>query len=415
LAEKPDFAFRFKTHTGVEPSTITESRKTVQLFGERKPVVFEERFATTKIHAFKPTSERFRADMVRLKLRQMGILEELVIHEMDRDQFMKEKEIKWLGKGGEGTVFFLRGHVVKLVEAPHVPGTLREIAHLLFLNPLKSRSEGILGGRARIDFPSLIWIYVLNDGSLAIGMNCFDADTTKPGTTLDQRLRFGPPMSGDYVVRMLLELSKSLAYCHRLGLIHHDLKPSNIYLPGDPNMPPVVFDLGQALWNKTAWGKDWLKHEHNATYWYNGTFRYMHGERRRAHRAVLHYVKNRDFLECQRDWYRSYYPEYFDDVYAFGRILRDVGFSSYPCLRESEDLAIRDLGTRIMGYSTGVSLKPAEKSKGGAAWLTNVFSRKKGAPQATPVEEPRMSMEKVVTEIEKVLKTFEVVPPVSER
>ena len=409
MDEKPDLPENIKSHLGPTPVTLTDARKTVQGAGTRDPVVFQERHATTKITSLRTGKKVFSADEVRLFLRQMDILEKVVIHEMDREQFMKEQDLKWLGKGGEGTVYFLRGHVVKLVEPNHVEGTLREIAHLLYLNPLKSRSEGILGGRTRVDFPSLIWVYVLTDGSLAVGMNCFDADPTNPGCTLDQRLRYGPPMFGDYVVNLLLQVCKSLAYCHYMGLIHHDLKPSNIYLPGDPRMPPVIFDLGQALWKRSAWGRDWLKHEHNSTYWYNGTFRYMHGERRRAHRAVMRYVANSKFTTIESEWHRAYAPAYYDDLYAMSRIFRDFENSSFPCLGESEKRTFRALRRRIMGNAIEKQpAKPESKPSASARWLSNVFARKESQATLETVESARMSMEKLVQELEGMSKAYDV-------
>ena len=399
--------FSFKTASVNAPPEFAQAAgasKVVVFKGRRDSGIVAETFKTTVLSRHKDASKRKKltADYVRTYLRNMGILEDIVIHEMDRTQFLKERDIEWLGSGGEGAVFFLRGHVVKLVEPAYAMGALREVTHLLYLNPLKSKSDGPLGDRVRRDMPGVIWMYVLSDGGLAVGMRSFDAGQEAKGCTLDQRLRMGPPVNGEYLVRMLLELCRTLAYIHQAGIIHHDLKPANIYLPGDPTCPPVVFDLGQALWAKSAWGKEWLRHKHNATYWHNGTFQYMHAARRRAHIAALAWVKQKKFTPAQEANYQTFEPSFYGDVYSFARILRDVSASPYPCWSAKEDQELGALARRLI---VGEEKHEEEKPKSG--WFGSVFGKSKDSKALKSAEELYPNIDRVGYEVEKVLKNFD--------
>ena len=146
-----------------------------------------------------------------------------------------------------------------------------------------------MGDRARSDVPGLLWVYTLSDGSLSAGMRPLRSQrkpirAVRHSTT---RLTVGPVLEREQVFRMLERMCATLVYIHKRGILHHDLKPANTYIPGDPNQDPVVFDLGQALWKQNAWGGNWLSHNHNLHYWYNGTYQYMHRARRLAHLCAL--------------------------------------------------------------------------------------------------------------------------------
>src|SRR5687768_16535015 len=58
---------------------------------------------------------RLTPENIRRQLRQLGITEQIVVHEQNYKQFLAEQGIQELGRGAEGTVYFLRGHVVKVI------------------------------------------------------------------------------------------------------------------------------------------------------------------------------------------------------------------------------------------------------------------------------------------------------------
>src|ERR1700760_1731019 len=143
---------------------------------------------TTRMPLPRPTDGPLQAADIRHFLRQNGITENVVIYEQDYEQFLLEKGLTELGRGGEGVVYFLRGHVVKVASNETVPSLLREIAHMMHLN--RPILRGGVGERARGGFPSLLWVYVLSNGSLSIGMKPVEPseDETATGATLHERL-----------------------------------------------------------------------------------------------------------------------------------------------------------------------------------------------------------------------------------
>jgi len=371
---------------------------------------------TTSIPAPAPASSfRLTPDFIRHYLRQLGITENVLIHAQDLNQFLEEKGLTELGRGGEGTVYFTRGHVVKVINPASAHGSMREIAHMLHLNRIAD-AKGTMGDRVRLDWPTLLWVYVLSDGSLSIGMRPFDThESEASGTTLFERLYLGPMMPRHHVMNILRGICQSLVYAHKCGIVHHDLKPSNIYIPADERQAPVVFDLGQALWQQTAWGRGWLRNVHNSFYWYNGTYRYMHHQRRLAHLAALAKSQRQTPTDEQLAAFSAYQPSYFDDVIAFARILRDVIKSTHAQLSVHDRGTITKLYQRLMGLKhkrdAGENQKssaPAQDSglirRIGLALLRNP------APVATPAESgPRWAtMEQVQPELERVLNSLSI-------
>jgi serine/threonine protein kinase len=346
-------------------------------------------------------------------LRQLGITEDILIHEQDYQQFLEEKGLLELGRGGEGAVFFLRGHVVKLVEGAAVPAALRELAHMLHINHI-IRSGATMGERARQDFPSPLWVYVLSNGSISIGMKPFDGSDIS-GSTLFDRLVVGPVMERAHVFNAIRGMAQSLVYMHKKGVIHHDLKPANVFIPGDPAQPPVVFDLGQALWNQSSWGKNWLKNQHNYTYWYNGTFRYMHHERRLAHLAALATAGREAVPPAQAQAFSHYIPAFYDDVFSFARMLRDIVQSRYMGLPERDRIGLRQFYQKLMGLQPKrKELKTKNTKESNSRWhLKTLLKRPAAEPETPPpvdVIHKYSTMEHVLPEVEELIKTLNSAP-----
>jgi eukaryotic-like serine/threonine-protein kinase len=66
------------------------------------------------------------------------------------------------------------------------------------------------------------------------------------GVSLVDRFRRGPPLARRDVARIGVELAQTLAVVHEAGLVHRDVKPSNIQLLDSPDRPVVLLDLGLA-------------------------------------------------------------------------------------------------------------------------------------------------------------------------
>lgn len=333
-----------------------------------------------------------------------------MIHDLDAEAFLAEQGIEKLGAGSEGAVYFLRGHVVKLVESESVGAALREIAHLLFLNPTLG-SERVMGQRTRGDWPNIVWIYLLSDGSLAIGMRTFDPeDVEERGCDLHRRLHVGPELDRTEAIRVLRELARTLAYMHGKGIIHHDLKPENIWLPADATRPPIVFDLSQALWQQSSFGADWVQHNYNRTSLYNGTYRYMHHLRRVAHLGAADLLAGQPLTKTRRDAIERYAPSPYDDVFAFARILRAFVLSPQVALSLRDKRLVKVFYRQLMGLKRKRG-REGEKGKKVpiTARIMRVFKRKESEDSA-PKEEIELvwpSMSAVIPELDRVLRNLE--------
>jgi serine/threonine protein kinase len=70
------------------------------------------------------------------------------------------------------------------------------------------------------------------------------------GPTLSQRIKGGGPLPDDQVARLGATLCQTLAYVHRHGIVHRDVKPANILLAAsddDPLGQPKLVDFGIAI------------------------------------------------------------------------------------------------------------------------------------------------------------------------
>src|SRR5262249_24433832 len=95
--------------------------------------------------------------------------------------------------------------------------------------------------QARIDHPHVCKVYEVGDveGNPYIAMQFIDGPSLKnviSSTTLEEK------------VKLMVEVAEGLHAAHRLGLIHRDVKPSNIMLErdGQQQWHPYVMDFGLA-------------------------------------------------------------------------------------------------------------------------------------------------------------------------
>ena len=135
-----------------------------------------------------------------------------------------------LARGGMGVVYRARG-----------PEGL--VALKLVLDPaqLDPRFEREVEAHRGLDHPAIVRVY--GSGRDARGRP-FLALELVAGESLAQRLKRDGPWSSARVVTLGLALSDALAYAHRQGVLHRDLKPGNVLLDHDDH--PKLSDFGLA-------------------------------------------------------------------------------------------------------------------------------------------------------------------------
>jgi serine/threonine-protein kinase len=139
-----------------------------------------------------------------------------------------------LGVGGMGIV----------LQAEHVllgrRAAIKTIKPDLVVDPALER-RFLLEARAvsALDHPSIIRLY---DFAFEGDMPYMVMELA-PGRTLDELL--GEPVAPRVAVEVLLPIASALDYAHRHGVVHRDVKPSNVLLADDGRI--LVMDFGLAL------------------------------------------------------------------------------------------------------------------------------------------------------------------------
>lgn len=143
-----------------------------------------------------------------------------------------------LGGGGMGVVYKAEDIRLKVIRT------------LKFLPPELTHDEDATRrfiGEARVlsslDHPNICSVHEIDqapDGQHFICMNYYD------GETLDRRLKRGP-LPVNEALRVVSRVADGLACAHARGVIHRDVKPSNIMLTGENDVKILDFGLAKLL------------------------------------------------------------------------------------------------------------------------------------------------------------------------
>jgi serine/threonine-protein kinase len=143
-----------------------------------------------------------------------------------------------LGEGNTGTVWraldleLERRLAVRVIDSAH-----------LDTPELTSRFLREVKAAARLSGPNVAAVFDCgsDEGTAYVAMELLE------GESLAERLRGQGPLSPEATARLLAEISRGLGKAHSLGIVHANLKPSNIFLVwDDPTERAVILDFGVA-------------------------------------------------------------------------------------------------------------------------------------------------------------------------
>jgi hypothetical protein len=169
-----------------------------------------------------------------------------------KDRFVLKREI---GRGGMGAVFAAED--MRKVEAndPEPMVAVKVLAPDFARHPVAFVALQRESRRAQaLAHPNVATVYDFDrDGDLV-----FMTMELLTGTPLDQVIREteGKGLPRAKALAILIDIARGLAYAHRKGLVHADLKPGNIFL-AEGNIPKILdFGIARAVPGHTVAKKD---------------------------------------------------------------------------------------------------------------------------------------------------------------
>ncbi|MBN1659495.1 MAG: protein kinase [Anaerolineae bacterium] len=113
-------------------------------------------------------------------------------------------------------------------------------AHLVTDPEFEARFRREATAGMLLNHPNLVRVYAYGraDGTVFIALEYIH------GRSLADILAEGRPLGEEYTAQIVRQVAEALAYAHRRGILHRDVKPGNIFIASDGRV--VLLDLGLA-------------------------------------------------------------------------------------------------------------------------------------------------------------------------
>jgi serine/threonine protein kinase len=141
-----------------------------------------------------------------------------------------------LGRGGFGVVFRAFDDVLQRVVAVKVLSP-----HLATTSPARRRFLREARAAAQVRHDNVVQVYAVVEEPLPFLVMEFI-----PGETLQERLDRTGPLDVREIVRIGRQIASGLAAAHSQGLIHRDIKPTNVLVDGSSELRVKITDFGLA-------------------------------------------------------------------------------------------------------------------------------------------------------------------------
>jgi serine/threonine protein kinase len=143
-------------------------------------------------------------------------------------RFGRFETVRLLGRGGMGSVYLAEDRMIGrqvAIKVIRIEVGVSERAQA----EQRVRFEVELRAAGRLSHPNIATVY---DAFESEGAYCIALEYV-PGTSLDERLGEGVPLTPADIVRLAEQIASGLDFAHRRGIVHRDIKPANILLSED--------------------------------------------------------------------------------------------------------------------------------------------------------------------------------------
>jgi len=150
--------------------------------------------------------------------------------------FGRYRLVELLGRGGMGEVWRAYDTVIDRTVAIKML-----LPHFAQDKTFEQRFRREARAAASLDDPHVVPIYDVGeiDGRLYVAMRLVNGEDLQ--TLLD-----GGPLSTDRTVRITEQIASALQAAHKVGLVHRDVKPSNILITEDDFAYLIDFGIARA-------------------------------------------------------------------------------------------------------------------------------------------------------------------------